>query len=195
MLESCFFLYLVLLFYGAGRAFLCLIPAPFRKSASDQSLFDRIALPTAVSLLILQLAFFCYRPFASLNAFGIHYSAPYPVVRDLKKTINFADWSFLRNVQSSDKIGIQTEDRFMQGFARMLLRSHRIKFCLEAPAFDAKGDPRSGGRTSPCQGETALLNTAKATEGAYLLKLNFQRIGDVDENDNGVVRKAEGAAK
>src|SRR6202035_5689553 len=131
-------------YWAAGKAFsyiayivlLLLIAAPFRKSASDQSLFDRIALPTAVSLLILQLAFFCYRPFASLNAFGIHYSAPYPVVRDLKKTINFADWSFLRNVQSSDKIGIQTEDRFMQGFARMLLRSHRIKFCLEAPAFD-----------------------------------------------------------
>jgi hypothetical protein len=154
---------------------LVLIASPFRKSASDRTLLNRIAVPVATSLLVLQLAFFCYRPFASRNAFGIHYSAPYPVAQTLKKTINFADWSFLRDFKPTDKIGIQTEDRFVQCFARMLLHSHRIKFSLAAPAFDAKGYPGSEARTRSSSDVTAWLGTAKSTEEGFLLKWSFQR--------------------
>jgi hypothetical protein len=77
------------------------VASPFRMTASARSLLNRTAISAAIVFLFLQLAFFCYRPVASPSASGIHYSTPYPAnPANLKKTINFADWSFLRHVKT-----------------------------------------------------------------------------------------------
>jgi hypothetical protein len=139
-------------------------------------LLNRIAIAGANAFLVLQFAFFCYRPVASRSAFGIHYSAPYPAnPNNLKKNINFADWSFLRHVERTDKIRVRIEDPWIQCFARMLLRAHRIRFCLEAPAFNGTRYPPSVVPTRPCPEATVWLSTAKATKGPFLLRLMLQR--------------------
>jgi hypothetical protein len=162
--------------YIAYLLLLLLIASPYRTIASDQNFLDRIAIDVATVFLFLQLAFFFYRPVASRSAFGIHYSAPYPAIQDpnLKKTINFADWSFLRHVERTDKIRVRVEDPWSQLFARILLRTHRINFCLEGPAFDS-ASLASVVPMPPCPEATVSLSAAKATKGPFLLRLVLQR--------------------
>jgi hypothetical protein len=171
-------------FWTGGKAFsfvaylvlLLLIAPALRISSSDRSWLNRTAFTMAVTFLLLQLGFFFYRPAAAHKPFGIHYLLPYPALanRELKTTINFADWSFLKLLQPQDNVAVQVEDPFIQSFVRMLLLSHQIRFCLEPPAFD-RSSRSSVIPTGNCPNTTVHLIVRKSTKAPFAAQLALTR--------------------
>jgi hypothetical protein len=171
-------------YWTAGKAFsfiaylvlLLLIGSAFLTGSSDRSWSNQIARTMAGTFLLLQLGFFFYRPLAARKPFGIHYALPYPALLnlELKTTINFADWSFLRQLQPRNNVAVHIEDPFIQSFVRMLLLSHHVKFCLESPAFD-RSSRSSVIPTENCQRATVRLVATKSTKGPYPVRLALVR--------------------
>jgi hypothetical protein len=171
-------------FWTAGKAFsfvaylvlLILIAPAFRIGSSDRSWLNRTALTMAIAFLLLQLGFFLYRPIAANKPFAIHYLPPYPSLanRELKTTINFADWSFLKLLQPHDTVAVHIEDPFIQSFVRMLLLSHQVRFCLEAPAFDRSSHSLIV-PTGNCPKATVYLIVTKSSKEPFAAQLGLIR--------------------
>jgi hypothetical protein len=171
-------------YWTAGKAFsfiaylvlLLLIASALRMGLSDRSLLSCSASIVAIGLLLLQLGFFLYRPVAARKPFAIHYPPPYPAIAELelKKTIDYDDWSSLHHLRPQDKVAVQIEDPFIQSFVRMLLLSHQIRFCLEPPAFD-RSSQSSVIPIGHCPKATVRLTVAKSTNGPFPLHLALMR--------------------
>jgi len=168
-------------YWSAGKAFsfvayLILLPlfaSVFRLSIPKRWSWGRIERLGASFLLALQLGFLSYRPMAVHQPFGVQYPFPYPAVQDpkLKMLVNFADWSFLHDLRTTDLVSIQIDDPWIQSFARMLLISNHIRVCLAEPVFEYRGAKPTTVPPEPCPESTCRLVSVKSTGEPFANRL------------------------
>src|SRR5208282_6826072 len=94
----------------------------------------------AALAIALELGMLFYRPVAACQPFGIHYPRPYPALLDkrMKTTFNFGDWSFIRSFISTGVVALEIDDPWIQSFAKMLLISHHVPFCVRPPVYESR---------------------------------------------------------
>jgi hypothetical protein len=132
------------------------------------------------------LLFLVYRPVAARETFGIVYHSPYPAIQDpqLKERVNFADWSFLKNLTPTERrITLQIDDLWIQCFVPMLLLSHDIRFCIEPPAFD---DSSSGNtlHAPACEQPSARISVKKQNGTRFPFRVVATRAEDLKAGSN-----------
>jgi hypothetical protein len=105
-----------------------------RKGRSPRDYFGMTAL---VFLSLSQLGFALARPIFAARPSGIHYEPPYPGVSgpQLKTSYDWGDFTFIDKISPDDYAEISIENPWVQSYAKMILRSHKIDCHIGPPIY------------------------------------------------------------